>query len=198
MAKLILALAQLRYASHLYNSSEARLWSLIHTNKTKTLSYLLLCDKSYTKQTTLELVQESKEQVTWFLYQRCREVMRSKNQSQWSTTREILSKEMTQDFFTEVHLLPGKLLLVVAMHPLVVSRANRLSRVEPSAGAAQPHTRRGSSKPRAPLEYPLCELPRRRINNPLQHLVRAPTISNYELNHLRCSKPSTMSENTEE
>jgi hypothetical protein len=31
---------------------------------------------------------------------------------------EILSKEMTQDFFTEVHLLPGKLVLVVAMHPL--------------------------------------------------------------------------------
>jgi hypothetical protein len=65
MAKLILALAQLHYASHLYNTSEARLWSLIHTTKTKSLSYLLLCDKSYTKQTTLGLVQESKEQVTW-------------------------------------------------------------------------------------------------------------------------------------
>jgi hypothetical protein len=52
MAKLILALAQLYYASHLYNS------------KTKSLSYLLLCDKSYTKQTTLGIVQESKEQVT--------------------------------------------------------------------------------------------------------------------------------------
>jgi hypothetical protein len=64
MAKLILALAQLHYASHLYNSSEARLRSLIYTNKTKSLNYLLLCDKSYTKQTTLGLVQESKEQVT--------------------------------------------------------------------------------------------------------------------------------------
>jgi hypothetical protein len=64
MAKLILALAQLHYASHLYNSSEARLVSLIHTDKTKSLSYLLLCDKSYTKQTTLGLVQESEEQVT--------------------------------------------------------------------------------------------------------------------------------------
>jgi hypothetical protein len=30
---------------------------------------------------------------------------------------EILDKEMTQDFFTKVHLLPGKLVLVVAMHP---------------------------------------------------------------------------------
>jgi hypothetical protein len=99
MAKLILTLAQLYYASHLYNSREARLWSLIHTNKTKSLSYLLLCDKSYTKQTTLGLVQQIKEPVTWFLYQRCREVMHSKNQSQWATTREILGKEMTQDFY---------------------------------------------------------------------------------------------------
>jgi hypothetical protein len=59
---------------------------------------------------------------------------------------------MTQDFFTEVHLLPGKVLLVVAMHPLDGSRANQLSRVEPSAGAAHSLTRWGSSKPRAPLE----------------------------------------------
>jgi hypothetical protein len=64
MAKLILALAQQHYASHLYNSSEVRLYSLIHTDKAKSLSYLLLCDKGYTKQTTLGLVQESKEQVT--------------------------------------------------------------------------------------------------------------------------------------
>jgi hypothetical protein len=98
MAKLILALAQLHYASHLYNSSEARLWSLIHTDKAKSLSYLLLCDKGYTKQTTQGLVQESKEQVTWFLYQRCREAMHLKNQSRRASTREILGKEMTQDF----------------------------------------------------------------------------------------------------
>jgi hypothetical protein len=37
---------------------------------------------------------------------------------------EILDKEMTQDFFTQVHLLPGKLVLVVAIHPLDGSRAN--------------------------------------------------------------------------
>jgi hypothetical protein len=69
-------------------------------------------------------------------------------------------------------LLSGKLLLIVAIHPLVGSRANRLSRVEPSEGAAQTHTRWGSSKPRAPLKYPICELPWGRIKNPLQHLVR--------------------------
>jgi hypothetical protein len=59
---------------------------------------------------------------------------------------------MTQDFFTEVHLLLGKLLLVVVMHPLDGSRANQLSRVEPSAGVAHPLTRWESSKPRALLE----------------------------------------------
>jgi hypothetical protein len=50
-------------------------------------------------------------------------------------------------FFTEVHLLPGKLLLIVAMHPLDRSQANQLSRVEPLTGAAHPLTRWGSSKP---------------------------------------------------
>jgi hypothetical protein len=54
---------------------------------------------------------------------------------------------MTQGFFAEVHLLPGKLLLIVVMHPLDGSRANQLSRVELSAGAAHPLTRWGSSKP---------------------------------------------------
>jgi hypothetical protein len=67
-------------------------------------------------------------------------------------TNEILGNKMTQDFFIGVHLLPGKLLLVVAMHPLDGSRANQQSRVEPSTGAAHPLTRWGSSKPRAPLE----------------------------------------------
>jgi hypothetical protein len=67
-------------------------------------------------------------------------------------TNKILGNKMTQDFFTEVHLLPGKLLLVVAMYPLDGSRANQLSRVEPSAGAAHPLTRWGSPKPRVPLE----------------------------------------------
>jgi hypothetical protein len=77
---------------------------------------------------------------------------------------------MTQEFYLEVHLLPDKLLPVVAIHPLIDSRANRLSRVEPSAGAAQPHTRWGFSKPQVPLEYPICELPRGRIKNPLPTL----------------------------
>jgi hypothetical protein len=48
---------------------------------------------------------------------------------------------MTQDFFTEIYLLPDKLLLVVVIHSLDGSRANQLSRVEPLAGAAHPLTR---------------------------------------------------------
>jgi hypothetical protein len=56
-------------------------------------------------------------------------------------TNEIIGKKMIQDFFIEVHLFPGKLLLVVAMHPLDGSRANQLLRVEPSAGATHPLTR---------------------------------------------------------
>jgi hypothetical protein len=67
-------------------------------------------------------------------------------------TNKILGNKMTQNFFTEVYLLPGKLLLVVTMHPLDGSRANQLSRVEPSAGATHPLTRWESSKSRAPLE----------------------------------------------
>jgi hypothetical protein len=69
----------------------------------------------------------------------------------WGTSYYPPQRDDTR-FFTEVHLLPGKLLLVVAMHPLDGSRANQLSRVELSVGAAHPLARWGSSKPRAPLE----------------------------------------------
>ena len=67
------------------------------------------------------------------------------NQSQ---LQENPRQEITQDF-TEVHLLPGKLLLVVVIHPVDGSRANWQSKAKPSAGAAHPLTRWGSSKPRA-------------------------------------------------
>jgi hypothetical protein len=55
-------------------------------------------------------------------------------------TNEILGKDDTI-FFIKIHLLPDKLLLVVVMHPLDGSRANQLSRVEPSMGAVHPLTR---------------------------------------------------------
>jgi hypothetical protein len=49
-------------------------------------------------------------------------------------------------------------LLIVAMHQLVGSRANWLSRVKPSAGAAHPLIRWGSSKPWALALDPLGPL----------------------------------------
>jgi hypothetical protein len=52
------------------------------------------------------------------------------SQSQDGANQSIIRKPMkssdnvTQDFFTEVHLLAGKLVLVVAIHSLGGSRAN--------------------------------------------------------------------------
>jgi hypothetical protein len=51
---------------------------------------------------------------------------------------ENLGDKMTQDFFSEVHLLSGKLVPVVAIHPLGDSRANRHHTPNPQPGAAQP------------------------------------------------------------
>jgi len=62
------------------------------------------------------------------------------NQSR-AQLQERSRQEMTQDFFTEVHLLPDKLLLVVAIHPLDGSRANWQSKAKLSAGAVHPLTR---------------------------------------------------------
>jgi hypothetical protein len=45
---------------------------------------------------------------------------------------------MTQDFFTEVHLLTGKLVLIVMIHSLGGSRTYRNHMPNPQLGAAQP------------------------------------------------------------
>jgi hypothetical protein len=45
---------------------------------------------------------------------------------------------MTQDFFSEVYLLVGKLVSVVAIHPLGGLRANRHHTPNPQPGATQP------------------------------------------------------------
>ena len=52
-------------------------------------------------------------------------------------TNEILRDKMTQDFSSEVHLLAGKLVSVVAIHPLGGSRANRHHTPNPQSGAVQ-------------------------------------------------------------
>jgi hypothetical protein len=53
-------------------------------------------------------------------------------------TKEIFRDKMTQDFSSEVHLLDGKLVPVVAIHPLGGSHANRHHTSNPQPGVAQP------------------------------------------------------------
>ena len=53
-------------------------------------------------------------------------------------TKEILENKMTQDFSSEVYLLAGKLVPVVAIPSLRKSRANRHHTPNPQPGAAQP------------------------------------------------------------
>jgi hypothetical protein len=82
------------------------------------------------------------------------------------TTKKMCTR-LTRRFFTEVHLVATKLVPVVVMYPLNGSRANWLSRVKPSAGAAHPLLRWGSSKPRALLEL-LFAIPTGRAQCPSQ------------------------------
>ena len=71
-------------------------------------------------------------------------------------------------FFTKVHLLAGKLVLVVAIHPLGGSRANRHHKPNPQPGAAQ-STHNGDPQATSnPLEY-LLVLHRGKIKNPHNH-----------------------------
>ena len=60
--------------------------------------------------------------------------MASDNQS---ITIEILEDNDDTRFFTEVHLLAGKLVPVVAIHSLGGSHANRHHTANPQLGAAQ-------------------------------------------------------------
>ena len=53
-------------------------------------------------------------------------------------TNEILRDNDDTRFFTEVHLLAGKLVSVVVIHSLGGSRAYRHHTPNPQAGAAQP------------------------------------------------------------
>ena len=71
---------------------------------------------------------------------------------------------MTQRFFTEVHLLTGKLVLVVAIHPLGGSRANRHHTPNPQSGAAQPTQDEDPQAMSNPLEY-LLALRRGKVKN---------------------------------
>ena len=55
-----------------------------------------------------------------------------------NTNEDQSSRKMTQWFFTDVHLLAGKLVLVVAIHSLGGSCANRHHTPNPQPSATQP------------------------------------------------------------
>jgi len=62
----------------------------------------------------------------------------------------------TINFFSEVHLLAGKLVLVVTIHSLGGSRANRHHMPNPQPGAAQPIQDEDPQATCNPLELPLA------------------------------------------
>ena len=64
--------------------------------------------------------------------------MVSDDQSITMNTNEIIGDKIAQRFFTEVHLLAGKLVSVVAIHSLGGSCAYKLHMPNPQLGAAQP------------------------------------------------------------
>ena len=71
----------------------------------------------------------------------------------------------TINFSSEVHLLAGKLVPVVAIHSLGGSRANRHHMPNLQSGAAQPTQDEDPQAMRNPLEFPLA-LRRGRHKNP--------------------------------
>ena len=74
---------------------------------------------------------------------------------------------MNTMIFTEVHLLAGKLLLVVAIHSLGGSRVNRHRMPNLQSGVAQPTQDEDSQATSNPQEY-LLALHRGKVKNPSQ------------------------------
>ena len=79
--------------------------------------------------------------------------MASDNQS---ITMEILEDNDDTRFFTEVHLLAGKLVPIMVIHSLGGSCANRHHMPNPQSGAAQPTQDEDPQAMSNPLEYLLA------------------------------------------
>ena len=90
--------------------------------------------------------------------------MTSDNQS---ITIEILGDNDDTRFFTEVHLIAGKLVPAVVIHSLGASRANRHHTPNPQLDAAQPTQDEDAQAMNNSLEYLLTLCPRK-VKNPLQ------------------------------
>jgi hypothetical protein len=71
-------------------------------------------------------------------------------------------------FFTEVHLVATKLVLIVAIHPLDGSRANWHSKAKPSTGAAHPTQDGDPPSHEQSTRVANYDLPRGRLKNPSQ------------------------------
>ena len=89
------------------------------------------------------------------------------NQSITMNTNEILGDNDDTRFFTEVHLLAGKLVPIVAIHSLGGSCANRHHMSNPQSSAAQPTQDEDPQATSNPLEY-LLALYRGKVKNPSQ------------------------------
>ena len=74
---------------------------------------------------------------------------------------------MTQDFYPRFTCLPASYVLVVAIHPLGGSRANRHHTPNLQSGATQPTQDGDPQATSNPLEY-LLTLRREKVKNPLQ------------------------------
>jgi hypothetical protein len=105
-------------------------------------------------------------------------------------TNEILGDKMTQDFSSKVHLLAGKLVPVVTIHPLGGSRANRHHTPNPQLGAAQ-QTQDGDSQDTSnPLEMSFVISHREGSRTPHNPPIRAGDKHHLPLNDPRCTKSS--------
>ena len=102
------------------------------------------------------------------------------------------SRHVDTVIFTEVsESRHSPLVLVVAIHQLVGSRANERYKAQPSAGAAQPLTRRDPQATSNPIEMLFATLPQGKLKNPLQiTLIGAGDNHLPPLDDPRCSKPS--------
>jgi hypothetical protein len=78
------------------------------------------------------------------------------------------SDKVTQDFFIEVHLLTGKLVLVVVIHSLRGSRANWHHTPNPQLGVVQPTQVDDHTSHEQSTRDAFRDLPWERLKNPSQ------------------------------
>jgi hypothetical protein len=95
-----------------------------------------------------------------------------------SITTEILGDNDDIRFFTEIHLHANKLVLVVAIHSLGGSRANRHHTSNPQSSFAQPTQDEDPQATSNPLEY-LLALHRGKVKNPSQSPRSEPETSTF-------------------